>query len=360
MHQVEVSLAERSYPILIGRGLLDDAPSLQPLVQGRMLAIVTDDQVGPLYAARLEATLSRSAARCITVTLPAGEAHKGWETLEIIFAALLAARFDRNALIVALGGGVVGDMAGFAAAIYQRGIDFIQVPTTLLAQVDSSVGGKTGINHPMGKNMIGAFHQPRQVLIDTDTLQTLPAREVSAGLAEIIKHGAIADARYFDQVLVDLPALRALEPDALARAIARSCEIKASVVSRDEREGGLRAILNFGHTFGHAIEAGLGYGEWLHGEAVGAGMVMAADLSRRLGLIDTTVCTRVRDAVEAAGLPVRGPQWPAERYLDLMSIDKKAEQGTPRFVLLNALGSACVQRAPDDQLKATLSACTSD
>lgn len=359
-HQLEVSLAERSYSILIGPGLLDDPQVLAPLARGRMVAIVTDDQVGPLYAARLQTALDSSASKCITVVLPAGEAHKGWETLECIFAALLEARFDRQALIVALGGGVVGDMAGFAAAVYQRGIDFVQVPTTLLAQVDSSVGGKTGINHPLGKNMIGAFHQPRQVLIDTETLNTLPAREVSAGLAEIIKHGAIADAGYFEQVREDLPALRALEPAALVRAIARSCEIKASVVSRDEREGGLRAILNFGHTFGHAIEAGLGYGEWLHGEAVGAGMIMAADLSCRLELIDSAVLEGLRDAVQAAGLPVRGPQWSPSRYLDLMSVDKKAEQGTPRFVLLDALGSACVRRAPDHQVQATLLACTSD
>ena len=360
MHQVEVSLAERSYPILIGRGLLQQCDALSRLAAGRMVAIVTDDQVGPRYAPQLQAALAASAATCVTVTLPAGEANKGWATLEPVFNALLQARFDRGALIVALGGGVVGDMAGFAAAIYQRGIDFVQVPTTLLAQVDSSVGGKTGINHPLGKNMIGAFHQPRLVLIDTDTLQTLPAREVSAGLAEIIKHGAIADAAYFEQVMQDLPALRALDSTVLARTIARSCEIKASVVSRDEREGGLRAILNFGHTFGHAIEAGLGYGEWLHGEAVGAGMVMAADLSLRLGLVDASVRARVQEAVRAAGLPVRGPVWSASRYIELMSVDKKAEQGTPKFVLLNALGSACVRRAPQDQVSATLSACTTD
>ncbi|MFN5881176.1 MAG: 3-dehydroquinate synthase [Burkholderiales bacterium] len=358
MIQVEVALAERSYPILIGQGLLGACEPLLRLASGRMVAIVTDDQVGPLYAAGLEAALQGVAASRVTVTLPHGEAHKGWGTLERIFDALLEARFDRGALIVALGGGVVGDMAGFAAAVYQRGIDFVQVPTTLLAQVDSSVGGKTGINHPLGKNMIGAFHQPRLVLIDTDTLSTLPAREVSAGLAEIIKHGAIADSGYFDQVVADLPALRAGNAVALARAIARSCEIKASVVSRDEREGGLRAILNFGHTFGHAIEAGLGYGEWLHGEAVGAGMVMAADLSHRLGLIEGSVRARIMQAVADAGLPVEGPRWPVERYVELMSVDKKAEQGTPKFVLLNALGSAVVQRAPQAQVEATLRACT--
>lgn len=358
MIQVDVALAERSYPILIGQGLLAACAPLLTLAEGRMVAIVTDDQVGPLYAARLEAALQGVAASRLTVTLPHGEANKGWDTLQRIFDALLEARFDRGALIVALGGGVVGDMAGFAAAIYQRGIDFVQVPTTLLAQVDSSVGGKTGINHPLGKNMIGAFHQPRLVLIDTDTLATLPAREVSAGLAEILKHGAIADAGYFEQVVKDLAALRAGDVSAFARAIARSCEIKASVVSRDEREGGLRAILNFGHTFGHAIEAGLGYGEWLHGEAVGAGMVMAADLSHRLGLVEASVHERIQQAVAEAGLPVRGPRWAVQRYIELMSVDKKAEQGTPKFVLLNALGSAVVQRAPQADVEATLRACT--
>jgi len=358
MIQVEVALAERSYPILIGQGLLSACEPLLRLAAGRMVAIVTDDQVGPLYAARLEAALQGVATSRVTVTLPHGEANKGWGTLERIFDALLEARFDRGALIVALGGGVVGDMAGFAAAVYQRGIDFVQVPTTLLAQVDSSVGGKTGINHPLGKNMIGAFHQPRLVLIDTDTLSTLPAREVSAGLAEILKHGAIADAGYFEQVVNDLAALRAVDAAALARAIARSCEIKASVVSRDEREGGLRAILNFGHTFGHAIEAGLGYGEWLHGEAVGAGMVMAADLSCRLGLIEGAVRKRIEHAVAEAGLPVQGPRWAVQRYIELMSVDKKAEQGTPKFVLLDALGSAVVKRAPQADVEATLRACT--
>lgn len=359
MIQVEVALAERSYPILIGQGLLARCEPLLQIASGRMVAIVTDDQVGPLYAASLESALQGVAASQVTVTLPHGEANKGWATLERIFDALLEARFDRHAVIIALGGGVVGDMAGFAASVYQRGIDFIQVPTTLLAQVDSSVGGKTGINHPLGKNMIGAFHQPRLVLIDTDTLRSLPAREVSAGLAEIIKHGAIADAAYFDRVVQELPALRAGDAAALARAIARSCEIKAGVVSRDEREGGLRAILNFGHTFGHAIEAGLGYGEWLHGEAVGAGMVMAVDLSHRLGLIDADIPAQLREAVAAAGLPVRGPAWPAARYIELMSVDKKAEQGIPKFVLLDGLGSAVVRRAPQAQVEATLQACVS-
>jgi 3-dehydroquinate synthase len=358
MREVTVSLGERSYPILVGAGLLADCAPLARLAAGRMVAVVTDSNVAALHAAPVAASLRAHAAALAEVVLPAGEAHKTWDTLNRIFDALLAARFDRDALVVAVGGGVVGDMAGFAAAVYQRGIDFVQVPTTLLAQVDSSVGGKTGINHPLGKNMIGAFHQPRLVVIDVGTLATLPDRELSAGLAEVVKHGAIADAAYFEAVAAAMPALRAKDPAALAAAVARSCEIKASVVERDEREGGLRAILNFGHTFGHAIEAGMGYGEWLHGEAVGAGMVMAADLSRRLGLVDEAAARRVREVVEASGLPVRGPAWPASRYVELMSVDKKARQGTPRFVLLDGLGRATVRKVPDAPLAETLAACS--
>ena len=358
MRNVQVALAERSYPIHIGSGLLEHCETLRPLAAGRMVAVITDSHVAELHAAKVCAALRGVAASLVQVVLPAGEANKGWDALNLIFDALLQARFDRGSLVVAVGGGVVGDMAGFAAAVYQRGIDFVQVPTTLLAQVDSSVGGKTGINHPLGKNMIGAFHQPRSVLIDVDTLQTLPERELSAGLAEVIKHGAIADANYFDEVVRDLARLRARDASALASAIARSCEIKASVVERDEREGGLRAILNFGHTFGHAIEAGMGYGEWLHGEAVGAGMVMATDLSVRLGLVPSAVLQRVREAVAEAGLPVSGPAWPTQRYVELMSIDKKAEQGTPKFVLLERLGAAKVQKVPDVPLAETLAACS--
>lgn len=358
MREVTVSLGDRSYPILVGGGLLAGCEPLARLAAGRMVAIVTDSTVAALHAPAVREALRPHAASLIEVVLPAGEAHKTWGTLNGIFDALLAARFDRDALVVAVGGGVVGDMAGFAAAVYQRGVDFVQVPTTLLAQVDSSVGGKTGINHPLGKNMIGAFHQPRLVVIDVDTLATLPDRELSAGLAEVLKHGAIADPAYFESVAASLPALRAKDPAALEAAVARSCEIKASVVERDEREGGLRAILNFGHTFGHAIEAGLGYGEWLHGEAVGAGMVMAADLSRRLGLADDATARRVREAVAAAGLPVRGPAWPVARYVELMSVDKKAKQGTPRFVLLDGLGRATVRKVPDAPLAETLSACS--
>ena len=360
MREVRLDLGARSYTIAIGEGALHRRDLLAPVVAGRSVAIVTNETVGPLYAARMRSSLEGDAAQVIEVVLPDGEAHKTWPTLNLVFDALLANRFDRNSVIVALGGGVVGDIAGFAAATYQRGIDFIQAPTTLLAQVDSSVGGKTGINHPLGKNMVGAFHQPRLVLADVGCLRTLPAREVSAGLAEIIKHGAIADSGYLAAVERQLEAIRAGDAAALADAVAGSCEIKARVVAADEREAGLRAILNFGHTFGHAIEAGMGYGEWLHGEAVGAGMVMAADLSWRLGMIGDADLDRLAEAIAAAGLPVRGPAWSAERYLELMSVDKKAERGTPKFVLLEELGRACVQRAPDDAVRATLAARSAD
>jgi len=353
-----VSLAERSYPIQIGSGLLDDNPALLALAQGRQVAVITNETVAPLYAPALVRSLARAAAVVETITLPDGEAHKSWTTLNRIFDVLLDKRFDRRCLLVALGGGVIGDMAGFAAAVYQRGVDFVQVPTTLLAQVDSSVGGKTAINHPAGKNMIGAFHQPRLVIADVATLATLPPRELPAGLAEVVKHGFIADVGYLDQVEADLPALLAQDAAALTRAVAGSCRIKAGVVAQDEREGGLRAILNFGHTFGHAIEAGLGYGQWLHGEAVGCGMVMAADLSRRLGWLPDDEAARVRDVVRAARLPVTGPGWTPERYLSLMEVDKKAEQGTPKFVLLERLGRPRVSRVDEAPLFETLRATT--
>ncbi|MCL4184742.1 MAG: 3-dehydroquinate synthase [Burkholderiaceae bacterium] len=357
VHELRVSLGDRSYPIVIGAGVLAGNDALARLAQGRQVAVVTNDTVGELYEARLAASLA-GAAVCVSIRLPDGEAYKNWASLDRVFDRLLQERFDRQCLLVALGGGVIGDLTGFAASIYQRGVDFVQVPTTLLAQVDSSVGGKTGINHPLGKNMIGAFHQPRLVLADVQTLRTLPARELSAGLAEMIKHGAIADPDYLAGLERDLAALRACDPQALAAAVLRSCEIKAAVVAADEREAGLRATLNFGHTFGHAIEAGLGYGQWLHGEAVGAGMVMAADLSRRLGMLDAAAASRLRETIDAAGLPVRGPAWAPERYVELMGVDKKAQQGTPRFVLLERLGKATLQRVPDAPLRATLLDCT--
>jgi len=355
--EIQVSLGERSYPILIGEGLLEQAPELAALARGRQVAIVTCDTVAPLYEPRLRAALAGVASALVTVVLPDGEAHKDWPALNRIFDALLANRFDRRCLIVALGGGVIGDMAGFAAATYQRGVDFVQVPTTLLAQVDSSVGGKTAINHPLGKNMIGAFHQPRLVLADVGVLRTLPPRELSAGLAEMLKHGAIADPAYLAALERDMAGLLRCEPAPMAAAIARSCEIKAEVVAADEREADRRAVLNFGHTFGHAIEAGMGFGTWLHGEAVGAGMVMAGELSRRLGMLDAAALDRLREAVRAARLPVAAPRWPAERWLELMSVDKKAEQGTPNFVLLDGLGRAVVRKVPEAPLRETFEAC---
>jgi 3-dehydroquinate synthase len=302
------------------------------------------------------------------VVLPDGEVHKTWETLNLIFDALLRHGCDRRTTLFALGGGVVGDMTGFAAASYMRGVPFVQVPTTLLAQVDSSVGGKTAINHPLGKNMIGAFYQPLQVVCDLDTLESLPPRELSAGLAEVIKYGPIADMAFLDWIEANLPALLARDRAALAHAVTRSCEIKAFVVGQDEREAGLRAILNFGHTFGHAIEAGMGYGQWLHGEAVGCGMVMAAMLSQRLGLIDEAFASRITRLVQAAGLPVRGPQLPVDprdevrldnagRYLALMRVDKKAEAGQIKFVVIDRPGSAAVRSAPDALVREVIDAC---
>ncbi len=292
--------------------------------------------------------------------LPDGEAHKNWASLNAIVDHLLASASDRKTVLFALGGGVIGDMTGFAAAIYMRGVPFVQVPTTLLAQVDSSVGGKTAINHPLGKNMIGAFYQPVRVIADLDTLDTLPARELSAGLAEIIKYGPIADAAFLEWLEANIDALLARDKQALAHAVRRSCEIKAWVVGQDEREQGLRAILNFGHTFGHAIETGLGYGEWLHGEAVGCGMVMASDLSVRLALMPAQFLPRMKRLIERAGLPVVGPKFGTERYLELMSVDKKAEGGAIRFVLIEGLGKAGMHAAPDDLVAAVLADHTPD
>ncbi|MET3134023.1 shikimate kinase/3-dehydroquinate synthase [Oxalobacteraceae bacterium GrIS 1.11] len=354
---LSVDLDERSYPITIGPDLLADADLLLRHVSGGKVAIVTNTTVAPLYLNRLQETLAAGGKEVISIVLPDGEEYKNWTSLMQIFDTLLAHKCDRKTTLVALGGGVIGDLTGYAAASYMRGIDFIQVPTTLLAQVDSSVGGKTGINHPLGKNMIGAFYQPRVVIADTSTLDTLPARELSAGLAEVIKHGAIIDLEFFNWIEANIAKLMARDKGALAYAIARSCEIKADVVRQDEREGGLRAILNFGHTFGHAIEAGLGYGQWLHGEAVGCGMVMAADLSCRLGLIDTATVARVRALVAAAGLPVVAPDLGTARWFELMEVDKKNEGGAIKFILLKPLGSHSISSAPREQVLATLAAC---
>jgi 3-dehydroquinate synthase len=319
--------------------------------------IVTNTTVAPLYAARLQKALAGRHRAIDVVALPDGEEHKNWQTLNLIFDALLANESDRKTVIYALGGGVVGDMAGFAASSYMRGVPFVQVPTTLLAQVDSSVGGKTAINHPLGKNMIGAFYQPRLVVCDLETLATLPVREFSAGLAEVIKYGPIADMALLDWLEANIDRLVARETDALAHAVRRSCEIKAWVVGQDEREAGLRAILNFGHTFGHAIEAGLGYGQWLHGEAVGCGIVMAMQLSQRLGLIEEGFVQRVTALLRKAGLPVVGPALGADRYLELMRVDKKAEAGEIKFVVIDRPGSAVVRAAPDAMVREVIDHC---
>ncbi len=337
MTALRVELGERAYPIHIGPGLMDDAALYAPHVGGRQVAVVTNETVASLYAQRVESALARAGARAIRVVLPDGEAFKDWQHLDRIFAALLQARFDRQAVVVAVGGGVVGDMAGFAAASYQRGISHLQVPTTLLAQVDSSVGGKTAINHPLGKNMIGAFHQPVAVIADTATLASLPAREYAAGMAEVVKYGAIHDAAFLDWIEAHAEALRAREAVSLVHAIRRSCEIKAAIVAADERESGARALLNFGHTFGHAIESAAGYGNWLHGEAVAAGMALAARLSARLGRIPASHAQRLESLLSSFGLPVKAPAFPLETWLTFMGRDKKNEGGRITLILLDAL-----------------------
>jgi 3-dehydroquinate synthase len=358
--QVEISLQERSYNIQIGAGLLFQADSFRDLPTASTAVIVTNQTVEPLYEAALRQALLSHFPAIQTVVLPDGESYKTWESLNLIFDALLSHKCDRKTVMFALGGGVVGDMTGFAAASYMRGVPFVQVPTTLLAQVDSSVGGKTAINHPLGKNMIGAFYQPLRVICDLGTLKTLPARELSAGLAEVIKYGPIADMAFLDWIDEHLDALRACDTQALAHAVKRSCEIKAYVVGQDERESGLRAILNFGHTFGHAIEAGMGYGQWLHGEAVGCGMVMAARLSAELGLVDDAFVQRLTHLIERAGLPTMAPVLDADdnvgRYMDLMRVDKKSEAGEIKFVLIDGPGKAVVRSAPDDVVARVINA----
>ena len=354
---LNVDLGERSYPITIGPGLLDDVDLLRQHVKSQRVAVVTNTVVAPLYLARFTASLEAAGKLVTPIVLPDGEEEKNWSSLMLIFDRLLADKCDRKTTLIALGGGVVGDMTGFAAATYMRGVPLIQVPTTLLSQVDSSVGGKTGINHPLGKNMIGAFYQPQTVIADTGTLDTLPARELSAGLAEVIKHGAIIDAAFFAWIEAHIGALLAKESAALAYAIQRSCEIKAEVVRQDERESGVRAILNFGHTFAHAIEAGLGFGTWLHGEAVGCGMVMAADLSCRMGLVDAATVERVTRLVKAAGLPTVAPDLGESTWLELMQVDKKNEGGAIKFILLKPLGHFLIACAPAALLSATLQAC---
>ena len=347
---VAVATPGHRYDIHIGHGLLSDPASWQGLPKATQAVIVTNPVVGRLYAAALQQAIERHFQRVTVVELPDGEAHKTWQTLNRIFDHLLGEGCDRKTVLFALGGGVVGDITGFAAASYMRGVPFVQVPTTLLAQVDSSVGGKTAINHPLGKNMIGAFYQPERVVCDLALLDSLPARELAAGLAEVIKYGPIADAGFLTWIEDHLDELLARQPAALAHAVARSCEIKAEVVGQDERESGLRAILNFGHTFGHAIESGLGYGEWLHGEAVACGMLMASDLSHRLGLMPAEFIERMRHLLQRSALPTRAPAIGVERFIELMRVDKKAEGGQIRFVTIEALGRAGVRPAPDDMV----------
>ncbi|THF60211.1 3-dehydroquinate synthase [Pseudothauera rhizosphaerae] len=358
MHTLDVALGERSYPIHIGRGLLDDPSLILARLKTPRVAIVTNDRVGPLYRERVQRGLEANGVRVTAVVLPDGEAYKDWQTLNLIFDTLLAERCERSTMLIALGGGVVGDMAGFAAATYQRGMPFMQIPTTLLAQVDSSVGGKTAINHPLGKNMIGAFYQPRLVIADTATLDTLPDRELKAGIAEVIKYGLIRDLDFFVWLEGNLERLLERNPAAIAYAIERSCRNKAEVVAADETEQGERALLNLGHTFGHAIETGLGYGEWLHGEAVAAGTVMAARLSHALGWLGEKDLERAVALFRRAGLPVSGPALGAERYLELMAHDKKVEAGRMRLVLLKAIGRAVVSdTATPEQIAAAIEAC---
>ena len=361
VQRLSIDLGERSYPIVIGTGLLGAPETYAALPAGSKALIVTNTTVAPLYADALRAALLPKYLQVHVVVLPDGEEHKNWQTLNLIFDALLQHGCDRKTVLFALGGGVVGDMTGFAAASYMRGVPFVQVPTTLLAQVDSSVGGKTAINHPLGKNMIGAFYQPQLVVCDLDTLATLPQREFSAGLAEVIKYGPIADMAFMDWLDASVDALLARDRAALAHAVRRSCEIKAWVVGQDEKETGLRAILNFGHTFGHAIEAGMGYGVWLHGEGVAAGMVMAAELSRRLGLVDQAFVQRLTALIERAQLPVKGPILDAAdnagRYLELMRVDKKSEAGEIRFVLIDGPGNAVLRAAPDALVRDVINAC---
>jgi 3-dehydroquinate synthase len=356
MQTLNVALAERSYPIHIGAGLLARPELIVDKLPQKKAVIVTNTTIAPLYLAPFQRALEALGVTVVTVILPDGEAHKNWETLNRIFDMLLEQRIERRAALIALGGGVVGDLTGFAAAVYQRGVPYIQVPTTLLAQVDSSVGGKTAINHPLGKNMVGAFYQPLAVVSDTDTLATLPPRELAAGLAEVIKYGLIRDRPFFEWLEGNMQRLVRREAEALAYAIERSCLNKAEVVATDERESGPRALLNFGHTFGHAIEAGAGYGTWLHGEAVGAGMLLATRLSQRLGLVAAEEVKRVGALLRHAGLPLDPPEFGLERYLELMGHDKKVADGRIRFVLLKRIGEAFVtDQVPRAALAETLS-----
>lgn len=348
MSSLQVSLGDRSYPIHIGRGLLDDETLFSPYVQAGKVVVVTNETVAPLFLAALSSTLQRLGVSILPVVVPDGERFKTWETLNTIFDSLLRTHCERKTPLIAMGGGVVGDMGGFAAACYQRGMPFIQIPTTLLSLVDSSVGGKTAINHPLGKNMIGAFYQPKMVLADIGLLDTLPDREFKAGLAEVIKYGLIRDYDFLLWLERNIDRLLARETEAVIYAVRRSCANKAEVVAADEREGGVRASLNLGHTFGHAIETGLGYGEWLHGEAVASGTMIAARLSMRLGWLSSEDVERIRVLFVKAGLPVMAPSLGAARYLELMRHDKKVEGGRLRLVLLRGIGQAVLSNQVQD------------
>jgi 3-dehydroquinate synthase len=355
MQTIHVALGERTYPIHIGSSLLGQAELLLPHLARPRVAVISNERVAPLYLSRLSALLQSAGVAVLPIVLPDGEQHKNWETLNRIFDALLQSRCDRKTTLIALGGGVIGDLAGFAAATYQRGVPYLQIPTTLLSQVDSSVGGKTGINHPLGKNMIGAFYQPQVVIADTDTLTTLPSREFSAGLAEVIKYGLIRDLPFLEWLERQMDTLMARDPAALSEAIARSCVNKAEIVAQDERESGVRALLNFGHTFGHAIEAATGYGTWLHGEAVAAGMVLAARLSARLGYVGEAEVERIGSLLTRARLPTAAPEIAVDRFLQLMAVDKKVDAGKIRFVLLRSVGEAFVTgEVPESLLREIL------
>jgi len=355
MQTLTVELGDRSYPIHIGQDLLSRADLVVPHLKRKQVAIVTNTTVAPLYLEKLAQPLRAYGVTVFPIILPDGEQYKNSETLNLIYDALLGNRCERNTTLIALGGGVIGDMTGYAAATFLRGVPFIQIPTTLLSQVDSSVGGKTGINHPLGKNMIGAFYQPQLVLADTDTLDTLPDRELSAGIAEVIKYGLIRDPDFFAWLETNMPQLRARNPQAMAYAIYRSCQNKATVVAADEKENGERALLNLGHTFGHAIENGMGYGVWLHGEGVAAGTMLAADLSRRMGWLSTADVERIERSFQSGGLPTKAPALGVEKYLDLMGLDKKVADGKIRLILLKSIGKAVMTGDyPQDLLQETL------
>lgn len=355
MQTLKVELADRSYPIHVGRNLITNTDLILPHLKRKHVAIVTNTTVAPLYLDKLSQTLQAAGVSVIPIILPDGEAYKNTETLNKIYDALLQNRCERSTTLIALGGGVIGDLTGYAAATYLRGVSFIQIPTTLLSQVDSSVGGKTGINHPLGKNMIGAFYQPQVVLADIDTLKTLPSRELSAGMAEVIKYGLIRDAEFFNWLETHIEQLMALEESAISEAIYRSCQNKADVVARDEHETGERALLNLGHTFGHAIENAMGYGVWLHGEAVAAGTMMAADLSQRMGWLSAAEVARIHALLTKAKLPLDPPELGADKYLELMQMDKKVADGKIRLVLQQGIGKSVITSDYDaDKLRATL------